>query len=584
MQNTRTEHRLQLNYKVILPASLLSLCVNGTQSAPLPDAGQILRETKPAALPAPKDPGNIILPSEKKQPESPVNQGKLQVNWFRFTGNKKIASERLLEQIPLFAQVIGKRVGLSELNNITDAVTRYYRDNGFPVAVSYVPGQEVKNGVVSIVILEGHIDQSLVAGNTLYPSNTLQRYLSEALCQQASSRCTETVVEHRYIQRAIGIASDLPGINEVTAILNPGNTQGTTQIQLNVTESPRITGQVSADNYGNRYTGRKRLAGSLYINNPFRPGDRLTIDITTSGKGMRFGALNYTLPIGYTGWRGGLGYSSMTYDLGAPFNVTDAHGEAQILSLYSHYPVIRSIRQNITAHANYDLKQLQDSVLDSTFEKREHVFSAGVGGNILDNVAGGGFSTFGLSLSHGKLDYSGSAIPAGVPDNTGSFAKINYSLTRDQTIAYTRNTQRISLFGSLRGQIAGDNLDSVEKLSLGGPGGVRAYPNGEAIGDSGTIASLELRYSTTVPIAGTSDVSIGLFRDQGWLKINHNSWEGYTGPSKRRISGNGISISVDKHDTFSVSLHWAARDRGSEEATSDKDSRSRLWLHTRFSF
>ena len=171
-----------------------------------------------------------------------------------------------------------------------------------------------------------------------------------------------------------------------------------------------------------------------------------------------------------------------------------------------------------------------------------------------------------------------------MPDNTGTFDKIGYHLTRDQTIAYLESTKRVSVYGSLRGQIAGDNLDSIEKFSLGGPGGVRAYPNGEAIGDSGTIASLELRYSTTVPVVGTSDVNIGLFRDQGWLRVNHNAWEGYTGPSKRRLAGNGISISLNKRDVFSVALTWAARDRSSEEATSEKDSRSRLWLHTSFNF
>ena len=344
MQEEAIQRRSVLPYGVILPASLLSLCMTSAHSAsPLPDAGQIFREVKPLPQPTQTDSGHIILPSEQEQPELPASTEKLQVNGFRFTGNDHIGSEQLHNQIPMIGQLTGKRISLSELNRLTDTITRYYREHGYPVAVSYLPAQDVIDGIVSIAILEGKIDNSTVTGNSVYPLSNLLRYLHEALCQQGTSSCTGDVVENKSIQRAIGIISDLPGIKDVTAILSPGSKLGTTNLKLSIVESLKITGQVRADNYGNRYTGRKRLTGNLQINSPFKPGDRLAIDITTSGQGMRFGALNYTRPLGYTGWRAGLGYSSMTYNLGAPFNVTDAHGEAEVLSLHTHYPVIRSI-------------------------------------------------------------------------------------------------------------------------------------------------------------------------------------------------------------------------------------------------
>ena len=45
----------------------------------------------------------------------------------------------------------------------------------------------------------------------------------------------------------------------------------------------------------------------------------------------------------------------------------------------------------------------------------------------------------------------------------------------------------------MRGQLAFDNLDSSEKMELGGAYGVRAYPEGEAYGDQGYVATLEAR-------------------------------------------------------------------------------------------
>lgn len=52
-----------------------------------------------------------------------------------------------------------------------------------------------------------------------------------------------------------------------------------------------------------------------------------------------------------------------------------------------------------------------------------------------------------------------------------------------------------SLYANLEAQSADKNLDSSEKFFLGGAQGVRAYPLGEAAGDEGAMATLELRYT-----------------------------------------------------------------------------------------
>src|SRR4029077_11503587 len=71
----------------------------------------------------------------------------------------------------------------------------------------------------------------------------------------------------------------------------------------------------------------------------------------------------------------------------------------------------------------------------------------------------------------------------------GNFNKFNYDVRRQQ-----RLTDDASLLFSASGQLASGNLASAEKMSLGGPNGVRAYPVGEATGDSGIVTQTELRY------------------------------------------------------------------------------------------
>src|SRR5690606_18675961 len=113
----------------------------------------------------------------------------------------------------------------------------------------------------------------------------------------------------------------------------------------------------------------------------------------------------------------------------------------------------------------------------------------GMYGDIVDGLGGGGFNVYNLSLVGGQLDLSGNAEDRANDANSaqrhGSFQKLAWSLGRLQ-----RLTGDTTLWLSARGQFAGDNLDSSEGFSLGGPTAVRAYPVLEGSGDEGWVATL----------------------------------------------------------------------------------------------
>jgi hypothetical protein len=89
------------------------------------------------------------------------------------------------------------------------------------------------------------------------------------------------------------------------------------------------------------------------------------------------------------------------------------------------------------------------------------------------------------------------------------FNKLNFDIARIQLVS-----SGWSVYGRLSAQWATDNLDSSEKFILGGPYGVRAWPNGEAPGDQGWLAQLELRYRW-------GPVEPFVFYD-GWrIRVNH---------------------------------------------------------------
>jgi hemolysin activation/secretion protein len=130
-----------------------------------------------------------------------------------------------------------------------------------------------------------------------------------------------------------------------------------------------------------------------------------------------------------------------------------------------------------------------------------------------------------------------------------------------------------SLFGAISGQFASKNLDSSEKFSLGGAEGVRAYPQGEGVGDVGLLATAELRYLLDPGRWG--QVELGGFIDYGAVKINRNAF--LPGPENRHLSAFGMSMLWNLPENWQVRAS-VARKLGSEAAQSDSDSTVRAWL------
>ena len=123
-------------------------------------------------------------------------------------------------------------------------------------------------------------------------------------------------------------------------------------------------------------------------------------------------------------------------------------------------------------------------------------------------------------------------------------------------------------------QKASKNLDSSEKFLLGGATGVRAYPQGEASGDSGYLANAELRYSLNLA-AVPGVLQPFVFVDAGGVTLNETPFA--AGTNRRNLAAGGIGLSWARANDFQLKLTVATR-IGAERVLSDTDERTRGWL------
>jgi hemolysin activation/secretion protein len=490
----------------------------------VPDAGQIMRELRQTS-PGGQKALSPVNPSEKAE-ESSGNYVRITVSKFDIEGNTSIATDDLQD---VLTDQLGRQLSLSDLKNAASRLTALYRERGFLVARAYLPVQDVQGGKVKILILEGNIAQLQLRNTSSLSDERARVFLDQAVAGNA--------IRSDQIDRALLLLNDVPGVGAVRATLQPGASVGTSDLVVDVEPGPRVAGSVGLDNYGSRYTGEKRLSGTFYINNLIGIGDQTVVGGLLSDRKLGYGRVGYSVPVGGNGLRIGTFFSSTKYELAREFAVLDAHGTAKNLSIYATYPLVRTQRANLTSSASLETRRLSDRIdaIGTANDKKARVFGLGLSGTYRDDLAGGGLSTFDVSANFGKLSIESPVALAidGISAKTnGAYKKVFITGNRMQRISDTD-----ALWLALSAQWASKNLDSSEKFVLGGASGVRAYPQGEGIGDQGYLASVEYRHNFSEALQAA------LFYDTGSVSVNREVFDS-AASNKRTLSGMGLGFNA----------------------------------------
>jgi hemolysin activation/secretion protein len=256
-----------------------------------------------------------------------------------------------------------------------------------------------------------------------------------------------------------------------------------------------------------------------------------------SAGGLVYGRFGYEVPVGANGTRATLALSQMEYELGKEFAALDATGDATVFQGGVIHPFVRSRAANLFARLSFEEKRLEDrtGVVNFESDKRIQSWVAGLAYERRDALLGGGYSSVGITVVLGELDIRSPADltfdqSAFGRQTNGSFTKYGYQLSRLNFV-----TAQSHVFIGLTGQFANKNLDSAEKIALGGPRAVRAYPVSEGLVDDGHVLNAEYRYSIG------PDFTVLGFYDWGWGDAAIDPLPGEVGNSVR-LRGYGLGI------------------------------------------
>ena len=544
----------------LLPFALLALSPSLFAQQP-PSAGSQIQQIPAAPVPQKAAPTIRIEPIST--PATPASDAaKIVVNSLQVTGAQTYSEAEL---VALTGFMPGSELTLADLRGMALKITENYRSKGYFVAQAYLPAQEIRNGVVTIAVVEGQYGKIAVRN---------QSHLSDTLAhRQLDGINTGDTIAIAPLESRLLLLSDIPGAN-VTSTLTPGASLGASDLIVDVTPGQRVTGSIDADNGGNRYTGEYRLGATVNLNNAAGLGDVASLRVLTSGAGLNYARGSYQVQLGKA--TAGVAYSWLSYELGKEFSSLQAKGTAKIASVYGSYPLIRSRNTNLYALLAFDHKTLQDRVdtTSSVVDRKAQVLMATLRGDHRDSLGRGGLTSYALTGTAGNIDIqtpSMRAFDAATAQSNGHFTKLGFSAMRLQSV-----TDTVSLYAGINGQVGSKNLDSSEKMQLGGMNGVRAYPEGEAYADQGYLLTLEARMqlpklSEQMP----GQLELVGFIDTGSVTLNKNPWT--TGDNRRTLSGAGIGLNWSAYNNFVVRTSYA-RKIGSGAATSAPDKSGRFWI------
>ena len=527
------------------------------KAAIAPDAGQTDKSVRERQIFLPnEETPNIVIKQDNISLHQNTQGPKIFIENVHITGQNIFGENILLDQI---RDGFGKELSLNDMEYLAWRITRYFRSQGYMVATAYIPAQKLNDRTLEINVLVGQYGKIKVQNQSTIKNEILNNFI-------ASLRPGDYLHEDE-LERTILLINDISGI-KANAVLMPGDKFGTTDLIINTENTKQINGSTTTDNYGNWFVGKNRGGVAVEIENPGHVGDQLTINGIFAGTGMDNQNLSYQLPMGTQGWKAGIGFERTHYLLGKDFSELDASGEAMTSSIFGTYPFIRSRKFNMYGKIGFYTKTLKDrqDANNTVSDKHSRLESIGLNANKYDDN-GRGITSLAISLSKGKLFIE-------TPDNytidkatakaNGGFNKATLDFFRIRQIS-----DRLSYTMAANGQISDKNLDSSEKMSLGGANGVRAYPQGEAEGDQGYLFTGELQWNMP-----TEKFKIATFIDVGHVKVNKHPWD--NSKNERTISGAGLGL-IGNWKDFSVRLDYAWK-LTSEKAVSDDDCNGRFWL------
>jgi hemolysin activation/secretion protein len=425
----------------------------------------------------------------------------------------------------IFRKAIKQQITLSELQDMVHQLTAKYREAGYILTRAILPPQVIKDGIVTVQVVEGYVSEIKISGDVGQLEPLLRGYGGYIMASKP--------LQIRVLERYALLANDLPGISVQTVITPSKTVLGGADLTLVVVSRRHVSGFVTYDNYGTRYLGPDELAVGTSLYSVFVPGDSNNIRISTTSNTheLRFIEVTHAQPIGANGWHWNVGsdFTETRPDfILTPLNII---GRNFLVFTDFSYPLLRDRGRNASIHTAANYQNSTSTILSQAFYQ-DRIRSLVFGGNMDNTDSWRGVSTINFDVTHGfpifgAHDHTLQSRPLG----QASYTRLNAGVSRLQGLS-----SRLSLYVTLHGQYSTQPLLATEQYGVGGPDIGRGYDPSEITGDKGVSGKVELRFDTIPGLKLLNTIEWYVFYDAGMIWNNDN----ISLPGKQDLTSAGL--------------------------------------------
>jgi len=532
--------------------AVLPVCASPALAQTVRDAASIAQDL---TAPAPRGSGpvrEVIVPAAAQATAPADLAGTLMVGAVNVEGAPALPREAFA---PAISDYVGKLASKQDLQELARAVAAVARKRGYVFATASVPPQTVSAGMVTVRIDEGDIALVRMTGS------------KNARVQRILDRITGRGVRREVLERQLLLAGDVLGIEIASTRLVREDIGNVLVVEV---REDRGNGAIGVDTYGSRGLGPVRARLRYDFIGLADDGDSLSVQAVVTPADPRqlaYVSARYALSLGTGGTQ--LAFTG-SYGRAAPSR-SGVKSNSTYVGVLLSTPLKRANRISVWANAEVALQRVVGTyngapdLRDSTATATGWIYATSRIGN--SRLSGGLGVTRGFALAGA----TGPGDPrASRSDASGVFTKGFFWTDWIQPLG-----SGLSVRIAANGQLADRPLLATQEIGLGGPSFGRAFDFWERFGDSGVMASGELRWRRAEPVGGIDWVEPFAVIDGGHI---WNLAGGYGG-GELTSTGGGLRAGIGR---LRLSVEAAVPINAVRAATKDKTPRVNLSVERRF--
>ncbi|WP_174293454.1 ShlB/FhaC/HecB family hemolysin secretion/activation protein [Sphingomonas bacterium] len=524
--------------KQCIRSAAIGLCVLAAMVGGMAEAHAqtTLDHVDPAKVEATLPVAPAVVPSlpVTVQPAAPVSIGSAPVT----VGAIMLSGLRTLHPADfadIYATYVGRTLSPIALAGLADAIADRARERGFLFVAVTIPPQTLEAGLLKLTIDEGRVDEVRLVG---VDNHALRATLAPIV---GVGPVTADQVQLRLL-----LAGDIPGMSlRQTRLVREGD-RDILVVELG---DKRISGVVTADNFGSRPIGPIRLTASATVARLLADDDAVTYVVATSPfhpRELGYGAVRYAKRVGSNGTELSGAFSYAAVHPGSYLTDRDIDGRSWTAQLSGSRPLLRRTGGSLWLQASFDVRSVKQDWAGELARR--------------DRLSVGRLRLYGYATVLGGVIQASATASQGVDlfdanragDPLASRADADGKFT---SVAFTADWSgpvigRLGARVSLAGQVAGEPLLISEELGLGGGQFLRPYDYDERSGDDGVAGSTELHYLLARSAGPLKGPSIYAFASGGSVG---NLRDGYGGGSLF-TTGGGLRSSLGRTVTADAGI------------------------------